>query len=538
LGAAPSLYTQTKTCGVACNRFDIKGGTLEAFAFETALSADSIGLPGAYTYWTGTDDPYETMQMLAYLGAGTCYTGTAPYASGYNYNISDTYIRIATDPFAIVDNSLIAGTADVLLTGLADATISLYGDIKVAKALAGVDAGPWFANLPAGVSVTATAAADASSITLKFAWTPTAVFEATFNIRIPADVLTGGSALAVKFNANAKFDIKRDTPTVSVYTIRYYPNGGTGEAIPSASMEEGSRYSIRPNTFVRSGYAQNGWNTAENGAGTPYADGANIDVWANIDLYAQWASLNVGPDDCNIAYDANGGTGTMAPDTVRQGDDYSIKANAFTRAGYLFAGWDTEASGGGIFYSADAFIHNVRMGVTLYAQWTPAPVISKGAGKGLMLGGANGLISDADGADGTERPDGPYDPEGAGASQYMLAVALGAGGGSYAPGTIVNIKAEPAPEGQVFDKWVITGGGSLADADSEETTYTMPAGSATLTATYKAAALAGPQSAPSQQGPSPQTGDDSNLAVLLAFCLASILGLAGIFARYRRRTRA
>ena len=61
----------------------------------------------------------------------------------------------------------------------------------------------------------------------------------------------------------------------------------------------------------------------------------------------------------------------------------------------------------------------------------------------------------------------------------------GSGDGSYAVNTEVNIQADPAPEGKVFDCWTTGAGGSFADANIANTTFTMPAESVTITATYK-----------------------------------------------------
>ena len=54
-----------------------------------------------------------------------------------------------------------------------------------------------------------------------------------------------------------------------------------------------------------------------------------------------------------------------------------------------------------------------------------------------------------------------------------------------AQGTIVTLTANAAPSGKVFDKWkVVSGGITLADANSATTTFTMPASNVTVTATY------------------------------------------------------
>jgi len=75
---------------------------------------------------------------------------------------------------------------------------------------------------------------------------------------------------------------------------------------------------------------------------------------------------------------------------------------------------------------------------------------------------------------------------------YALTVVGGSGSGSYAAGTAVPIAASTPPAGKIFDKWdLTTGNGSFANATSASTTYTMPAGVATVTALYKDAPVTG-----------------------------------------------
>jgi hypothetical protein len=67
---------------------------------------------------------------------------------------------------------------------------------------------------------------------------------------------------------------------------------------------------------------------------------------------------------------------------------------------------------------------------------------------------------------------------------YPLTVIAGTGGGNYAAGTEVVITANTPANGKVFDQWTSTEG-SFASAISASTVFTMPAGAATVTATYK-----------------------------------------------------
>ena len=61
-------------------------------------------------------------------------------------------------------------------------------------------------------------------------------------------------------------------------------------------------------------------------------------------------------------------------------------------------------------------------------------------------------------------------------------------------GTTITITADAPEDGYVFDKWVSTDGVVFADANSATTTFTMPEGNVTVTATYKPAVTPTPAS--------------------------------------------
>jgi O-glycosyl hydrolase len=74
--------------------------------------------------------------------------------------------------------------------------------------------------------------------------------------------------------------------------------------------------------------------------------------------------------------------------------------------------------------------------------------------------------------------------EGGNPTTYALTVNSGTGSGSYAQGTVVNISANAAPAGKVFDAW--TGNvAAVASVTAATTTLTMPAAAVSVTATYK-----------------------------------------------------
>jgi Divergent InlB B-repeat domain len=65
---------------------------------------------------------------------------------------------------------------------------------------------------------------------------------------------------------------------------------------------------------------------------------------------------------------------------------------------------------------------------------------------------------------------------------YGLTVFSGSGSGTYLAGISVNITADAAPAGQMFDKWT---GAAVVDDTNSSTTLIMPAANTTVTATYK-----------------------------------------------------
>ena len=103
------------------------------------------------------------------------------------------------------------------------------------------------------------------------------------------------------------------------YAITYDANGGTG-TMSEQSIVGGVEATLTENTFTREGYVFTGWNTATDGTGTAYADGAKVRFDAGTTLYAQWAAtsgycgapeVNEGKD-VTWAYDASTGTLTIS----------------------------------------------------------------------------------------------------------------------------------------------------------------------------------------------------------------------------------
>ena len=151
------------------------------------------------------------------------------------------------------------------------------------------------------------------------------------------------------------------------------------------------------------------------------------------------------PTEHTVRFNANGGGGTMADVTGVSGS-YTLPACGFTEPeGKQFKGWSTSADGSVI----SGTTYEVSSDTTFYAIWE-----SKEYSIIVMDGKAT---------------------IGAG-SEISKAVQ----------GTTITLTANAAPDGKVFDKWVVeSGSATLEDANSETTTFIMPDSEVSVKATYK-----------------------------------------------------
>jgi len=151
------------------------------------------------------------------------------------------------------------------------------------------------------------------------------------------------------------------------YTVTFLANDPSNSTTGSMSPQTAAEVtSLTPENFTREGYEFIGWNTAASGKGIAYDDEASYAFRADLTLYAQWVALPV----YTVTYVANDGTGVMQPQTSSTPE--SLTSNIFSRDGYTFVGWNTEADGSGT-PVANASTYDFSADMTLYAQWTPVP---------------------------------------------------------------------------------------------------------------------------------------------------------------------
>lgn len=234
------------------------------------------------------------------------------------------------------------------------------------------------------------------------------------------------------------------------HTVTFDANGGSEPeelpdevttAMPAKKILHGSEYSLPECEFIAPENQQfKAWQID----GTEYPVNASVTVTADITVKALWEDAPPAPAEHTVKFNANGGGGTMADVTGVSGS-YTLPSCGFTEPeGKQFKGWSTSADGSVI----SGTTYEVSSDTTFYAIWESKEYsIIVTDGKATI--GAGSEISKA------------------------------------AQGTTITLTANAAPDGKVFDKWVVeSGSATLEDANSETTTFIMPDSEVSVKATY------------------------------------------------------
>ena len=309
-----------------------------------------------------------------------------------------------------------------------------------------------------------------------------------------------------------------NTPVVT-YTVSFDANGGTGTMADVTGVS--GEYTLPANGFTApAGKQFKAWSVG----GVEKAVGDKITVTANTTVTAVWEAI-----EYNVT--VTGGTASVGAGTpitkATMGTTVTLTAGA-APTGKVFDKWEV-VSGGITLADVNSATTTFTMpasAVSVKATYKTTPVTTYNlttqvnGGHGTISASKTGLTAGSTETI-TFNPEVGYEIDtvtvnGTATSvsgntlnvtmnenktvvvtykaiEYNITVTdgkatIGAGSeiSKAAEGTAVTLTANAAPSGKVFDKWeVVSGGITLADANSATTTFTMPASAVSVKATYK-----------------------------------------------------
>lgn len=164
----------------------------------------------------------------------------------------------------------------------------------------------------------------------------------------------------------------------------------------------------------------------------------------------------------SVSFSANGGEGSMDPQQFVESEKQKLNINTFTRTGFIFTGWNTQADGSGESFVNGASVLDLADTagevITLYAQWRQVD---------FSLSTSFSL------------------PDGIPAQTPEISITPVSESGLWSEGTPISISAQiDGLLGIEFDSWNISGV-TVADITKNPLEFTMPSNDVTLTAVYK-----------------------------------------------------
>lgn len=165
------------------------------------------------------------------------------------------------------------------------------------------------------------------------------------------------------------------------YVIRYDGNASAG--LHGSMSDQQAAYDssiiLSGNTFSRTGYTWQGWNTRADGSGSSFSDKQTVRNLTDkqggiVTLYAQWKPINyIVRFNKNDSVGMTVASGNMNDQSMIYDKAEALSYNKFSRVGYHYAGWNTKSDGSGRSYQDKQQVVNLSDSnggiVTLYAQW-------------------------------------------------------------------------------------------------------------------------------------------------------------------------
>ena len=305
--------------------------TIDAADKTAAFTGSAVSVTNSYTVTSGTFVNSDSISSLSYsystanptnVGTYTITPSGAVFGSGSASNYTITY---TTGTLTISANAL------VITFGSAPNGVTL-GESAGTHSVSATTS-------PSGIGTTT------------FASTTTSV--CTVNSSTGAlTILTSGVCTITADNSGDSNHTAaaQDTQTFNVAPIVItFNSNGAGSASATQNVTSLNPVTLDSNTFTRSGYTFNGWNTVAGGSGTAYTDGASLTPSGSITLYAQWSAVQQssgggGSSSGSSSTGQSSGSGNVSKPAAPQGVPVTTVGDSSAKVAITLTGKITDAS--------------------------------------------------------------------------------------------------------------------------------------------------------------------------------------------------
>ena len=152
-------------------------------------------------------------------------------------------------------------------------------------------------------------------------------------------------------------------------TITFDHNNGTGTTTVWTDRQAGSMISSLPAAPTRTGYAFSGWFYYDDtGKAVALKTTTVVPYRSSLICYASWTPITY-----TVAFNKNGGTGSMSSQTFKYDTYQYLRRNAFANGDRQFLGWSRSSWATAATYANGEYVRNLSAlncaTVTLYAVW-------------------------------------------------------------------------------------------------------------------------------------------------------------------------
>ena len=139
------------------------------------------------------------------------------------------------------------------------------------------------------------------------------IYTRSFRVNVSSNAVDAADCFYVNFvgetlTGEPMLVEKKIIATAQDENVVVFDGNGASGTMAMQVVQKDTDAQLNANTFSRTDYEFNGWNTSQDGNGTSYSDGDTINISSDTTLYAQWSPVHA----ITVTDDGNG-TGNTSP---------------------------------------------------------------------------------------------------------------------------------------------------------------------------------------------------------------------------------